>query len=277
MHGLKLLIVVSRPLTTWPTGLLFFLIGFAVSGAQFTPLVVLQLASLFLFSIVVFGLNDVYDYETDILNSRKNSLVEGKVLGKPGRKLVMNASFVSAIALLLFSLSLRNLSHLAATIALLVVGYAYSSPPFRLKSWPVVDSFSNAVMANAVMLLGFSYGGTLLDYPAKLLYASLVIAAVHAMGALMDYPADRKAGIRTIAIFFGKRFTAAFSLAVVLVVVLFSGIRSVALNAFFLFWAAFSAVSFLFPDEKFVRKGILFAYYAALAAMALFLYQQFYK
>lgn len=93
----------------------------------------------------------------------------------------------------------------------------------------------------------------------------------------MDYTADKKAGITTIATFFGKRFAELFATAVILAIILFSGINNFVLNAYLWLVLAASCISFLVPNEKLVRKLARLSFYSFLAASAFFIYQQFFK
>jgi 4-hydroxybenzoate polyprenyltransferase len=270
-----LLLKASRPVGSWPAGILLFLIGLHASGAVLSPLS--QIPMLLLLSLVVFGLNDVYDYDTDRRSGRKNSLLEGYVLNKNRQLFVLRACHISAVALLILALLTRNSTTILTMAGGIALAYAYSAPPVRLKARPIIDSFSNALGTVVLLLLGFSYGGSFAQFPVKMLYASLMIAGVHAIGAVMDYSADSKSGISTIATRFGRRFAALFSLALAIVVILFSGIQSVPLMAMVWFWAVISLAVMARPNKQFIRKLFFYAYAPTLLVMLLYLYQQFYK
>ncbi len=276
MNDLILLIKASRP-ASWVVGTLLFLTGFYASGADFTVKPLINIQILILISLIVFGINDVYDYETDIRSKRKRSFIEGHSLPKEKHSLVKKACAFSAAIAMLFSFATLNATNIAATAFTVFLAYAYSAPPLRLKEKPLLDSLSNSLLVMAFLMLGFSYGGTLFEFPLKLIYASMGAAAVHALGALMDYTPDRKAGVTTIATFFGKRFAALFATAVIMAILIFSGINNFVLNAYLWLVLAASFTSFFFPEEKLVRKLVGLIFCAFLAAVALFIYQQFFK
>ncbi len=276
MNDLILLIRTSRPASIIVCSLLF-LTGFYVSGADFTVQALLNLQVLILLPLIVFGINDVYDYETDKRSKRKRSFIEGYYLPKEKQPLVKKACFFSALAIILFSLTTRNATNIITTVFAVFLAYAYSAPHLRLKEKPILDSISNSLVVMVLLMLGFSYGGTFFEFPLKLIYASMGAAAVHALGALMDYTPDKKAGITTIATFFGKRFAALFATAVILSIILFSGINNFVLNAYLWLVLAASCLSFIITDEKFVRKLFMISAYAFISAVAIFLYQQFFK
>ncbi len=276
MNDLILLIKASRP-ASWIAGLLLFLTGFYVSGAAFTIHALINMQVLILLCFIIFGINDVYDYKTDRRSNRKNSLIEGYALPREKQAFVKKACAVASAAIILFSLTTGNATNISATIFGVFLAYAYSAPPFRLKEKPILDSLSNAAAVMVFLILGFSYGGTLLDFPLKLVYASFGAAAAHALGALMDYTPDRKAGITTIATFFGKRFAALFAMAAMMVTIIFSGINSTVLNAYLWLVLAASCLIFIIPNEKFARRLFLLTAYAFILALSLFVYQQFFK
>ncbi|MHA2406185.1 MAG: hypothetical protein ACXACH_05480, partial [Candidatus Hermodarchaeia archaeon] len=65
------LIQVSRPLG-WLIAPLVFLLGLTAFGTPLSPLVVVQLVLLSIpYCVLLYGMNDVYDYEADKLNPRK--------------------------------------------------------------------------------------------------------------------------------------------------------------------------------------------------------------
>lgn len=270
----SLLLKVSRPLVGI-AGLMLFLTGFYVSGAEFTVIVALNMLTLLLFPLIIFGVNDIYDYETDIFSKRKHSLAEGYILPKANHAFIKKACLTAVLIIAGFSFATLNISNISATLFALFLAYAYSAPPIRLKERPLLDSLSNAAAVIALLAMGYSYGGTLFNFPAKLAYASLGAAAMHAIGAVLDYDNDRKAGLTTIATFFGKRFASFFATAVMASILLFSGIKSIALNSYLVFMLFVCFAIFLFPFEKLVRRLSVASFIGFLVALSLFLRQTF--
>jgi 4-hydroxybenzoate polyprenyltransferase len=274
MNKLLLLLKVSRP-AGWVIAPLIFFTGLKVAEASLSLLPIIQLLLLtFPFSLFAFGINDVYDYNSDRFNPRKPS-GEGFLLSKKYHAAVKKSAFFAAIALILFSLITRNALTILATAALIILVYSYSAPPLRLKERPLIDSLSNALGVWLLLLLGFSYGATFQQFPLKLYYASSIAASVHAIGAVMDYSSDKKARITTIATLFGKKFAVLFAALIAALILLFSGIQSKALNYYFWLIFLISSATLLFPNERFVRTLFRTAFFAFLIAIIIFLYQQF--
>ncbi|GJJ11380.1 hypothetical protein Clacol_005612 [Clathrus columnatus] len=187
------LIRASRP-AGWVFGPILFGIGFLQSG--YTPkriskvlLIILQtLTFSFPLCIIVFGINDVYDYPNDANNPRKlKAGLEGGVLFPSYHLLVRNAAYLSTVFILLISLSSQIFENVFATTILLSVGWQYSAPPLRLKEVPFLDSISNGLIV------------------------FLACSGIHALGATVDYQWDMDAGQTTIATYSGPAVASFFS------------------------------------------------------------------
>ena len=76
MKNFLVLLKTSRPIG-WIIAPLVFLVGLSYSGADLSFLPILQMLLLsFPYCLFVYGINDVYDYESDKLNPRKK-FIEG--------------------------------------------------------------------------------------------------------------------------------------------------------------------------------------------------------
>lgn len=180
--------------------------------------------------LVVFGVNDIYDYASDLLNPRKSATsLEGAILPPAHHPFVRRAAIVSTAAVLAASTlptfyvssavslgaSWQPYSPIISTAALLSLGWMYSAPPARLKEVPVIDSISNGLIVWLSWFIGFSSCRVLagqsglqwglVDVPSKGYVIGLVTASVHALGAAADIEADVAAGQRTIATVLGRR------------------------------------------------------------------------
>jgi len=274
LKKLMLLIRVSRPLRSWPV-VAIFAAGFAISGSPFTLIAAADaLLTMLLLPMVVFGVNDIYDYESDLINKRKNSERSGygTVLEKRNHGFVRKSAIGCSLVLLAFALFTRNLTNIGATGTALVIGWAYSAPPFRLKERPLLDSLSNSALILSVAIIGFSFGSSLSSVPFKAYLASLGVAAIHAIAAIMDYSPDKKAGVKTIATFFGKRGAAVLALAMMLSITLFAGIASVPLRVIVWYTLLSSLLLAITGSEVLAKRLFKLGYLPGLAALILFIY-----
>ena len=94
-------------------------------------------------------------------------------------------------------------------VAFLVLGYAYSAPPFRLKTTPPLDSVSNGLY---VLPGAAAYVALAGEQPPLLALAGgwLWAMAMHTFSAVPDVEPDRRAGIRTTATLLGERGALAY-------------------------------------------------------------------
>ncbi|KAG8745505.1 hypothetical protein FRC10_007852 [Ceratobasidium sp. 414] len=226
---LVMLVKSSRP-PGWTFGPILYGIGAIHSGVipkSFGALVICltQIATLsFPLCIVVFGINDIHDYASDLLNPRKSATsLEGTILPPAHHAFVHRAAVTSSA----ITLGISLLPYLSArpavgpweayaptvsTAALVALGWMYSAPPFRLKEIPIVDSLSNGLIVWLSWFVGFSSCCALVgrrwgvdDIPSKGYVLGLVTASVHALGAAADIEADVAAGQRTVATVLGRR------------------------------------------------------------------------
>ncbi len=152
-------------------------------------------------NLLLYGINDVFDYETDKLNPKKQGyeeLVE-PALRKPliAVILLLNLPFLLVVG----SLSLRALMVLCLFV---LVSVFYSAPPIRAKARPFLDS-----AFNILYLLPGVVGFVLLsNAPMRwsvLLAAACWCAAMHAYSAIPDINVDKAAHTLTIATVLGAK------------------------------------------------------------------------
>jgi 4-hydroxybenzoate polyprenyltransferase len=206
--SLKQIFWTSRPLLS--LCMVFpFLLGFATSKAPVSPYFGINL---FLFSLplgfVLFGVNDVFDYESDRLNPRKNTLF-GTTLPKPLHSVVLKTSIFLSILIFGFSLITGNWLNIICTGLGLIFAFLYSVPPLRLKTKPPLDILSNIVGFFSLFLAGFSYGGTFLDFFRIIGWTNIwvgvfLLFAIGVQSSLADYHEDLLAGDKTIAVRLGR-------------------------------------------------------------------------
>ena len=163
--------------------------------------------------LVVFGVNDVYDYETDRRNPRKiASSYEGAVLDPAHHSDVLKAAYYSTIFIIFSALVNFRRDNILATILLVLLGWQYSAPPLRLKEVPFLDSLSNGGIVFLAWFCGFSFSGlSISEIPSSSIVLSLCVVGIHALGAVVDSESDSAAGQKTIATALGKRPAAIFA------------------------------------------------------------------
>ena len=218
MSGLRTLVVSSRPLswvnTAFPFGLTYYLFV-----GQFDALFVVgTLFFLIPYNVLMYGINDVFDYESDLRNPRKGG-VEGALLGPElHRPMVLLSTLLPLpflVPLILWG-SLLSTGVLALALFFVV---AYSAKNFRFKEIPFVDSVTSSLhfvmpAVFAMALVGAELTGLSLTLLASFFFWGM---ASHAFGAVQDVVADREAGVGSIATAIGAKGTVRFAVVLYLV------------------------------------------------------------
>ncbi|MGO4243671.1 prenyltransferase, partial [Janibacter sp. RAF20_2_2] len=145
----------SRPLS-WVNTAYPFAVAYLLTGGRMDlAWVVGTLWCLVPYNLLMYGVNDVFDYESDIRNPRKGG-VEGVVLDRSLHRatlwsvVVSNLPFVVALVLLG---DLRSTLVLAVSVFALV---AYSAPGLRFKERPVLDSLTSSTHFVSPAVLGIA-------------------------------------------------------------------------------------------------------------------------
>jgi 4-hydroxybenzoate polyprenyltransferase len=166
----------------------------------------------------MYGINDVFDYESDLRNPRKGG-IEGALLDPKYHSVTIWASVgissVFVVYLLLVGTLEANL-WLGFTLAAVL---AYSVPKLRFKERPFLDSFTSAVHFVGPMVYGLVLAGSTIAEPTVFAVIAAFMGwgmASHAFGAVQDVRADREAGIKSVATQIGARNTVRFAFALYL-------------------------------------------------------------
>ena len=228
MELIKTLFWVSRPVSWINTAYPFTVAYLLSGGSNIFAAVVGTLYFLIPYNLMMYGINDVFDYESDLRNPRKGG-IEGALLDRKWHKLVIRTSVIGSMPFLMF-LTLVGTSVSTSWLYLFVFTViAYSAKGLRFKEKPFLDSLTSASHFVGPMIYGLALAEADLSEP-KLL--SMVLAftlwgiASHAFGAVQDVQADREGGISSIATSIGARATVRFAFvayALAGILVLFAG------------------------------------------------------
>ncbi|WP_327638742.1 UbiA prenyltransferase family protein [Kribbella sp. NBC_00482] len=157
--------------------------------------------------LAVLAVNDAYDLPSDRLNPRKakSPLLDGRITLRAAKRL----AFAAAVAAVGLSLHVGIVFALGVLLAVLL-GYAYSVPPVRLKTRAGFDVAVNALALGAFgPLAGWAaINPDLSDFPWLMgLQGTLAAIGLYLPTTLADLDADRAAGYQTVAVRFGPRTT----------------------------------------------------------------------
>lgn len=159
---------------------------------------------LFPANLLIYGINDVYDYETDLRNPKKQGYED--VLAPALHAPVLRTVLWTSVPFVVVALALSKAA-LLAFMAFLFFAIYYSMPPVRAKARPVLDSLFSAGHYVATGVFGYFVAGASGDVLLPVVAGMLWAMAMHAYSAVPDIQADSEAGVPTIATFLGAHRT----------------------------------------------------------------------
>jgi len=219
--SLSKLFWISRPIS-WPNTSYPFLVGYLVSLGS-TPsgldLVTFIIAGLYFigpYNLLVYGINDVYDYESDIRNPRKGG-VEGMKESRAFHPTILRAVIISNAPFVLYLLAVGSWQARMVLVLIIFAALAYSFKGLRFKEIPFLDSITSSFHFVGPLIFALSlthFSATAWPWAAAFFLWGM---ASHALGAVQDIIPDRQGKLRSIATALGARMT--IRLTVVLYVV----------------------------------------------------------
>lgn len=211
--ALRQLLVASRPVSWINTAYPFAAAYLLTARGIDLPLVIGTLFFLVPYNLAMYGINDVFDYESDLRNPRKGG-AHGAVLDRRLHRATLWAAGLSCLPFVVYLAIIGDpLSLLVLALSLFFVVF-YSAPPLRLKEVPFADSATSAVHFVSPAVYGLVLAGAVWTWQLGLIMLAFALwgVASHAFGAVQDVAADREAGISSIATARGARWTVRFAL-----------------------------------------------------------------
>lgn len=247
MNLARQLFVVSRPLS-WVNTAFPFAAGYLMTTR--TVDLTFMVGTLFFlipYNLAMYGINDVFDYESDMRNPRKGG-VEGAVLDRSLHAPTLWAVLLTNVPFLVYLVWVGDpLSWLVLAVSMFAV-VAYSMKGMRFKEKPFLDSVTSSTHFVSPAVYGAVLAGALFTPALWLILAAFFLwgMASHAFGAVQDITADREGGLSSIATVIGAKATSRFAL---LCYGLAGGLLMVAAGtgqaAWPVFYAAFLAIPYL--------------------------------
>ena len=250
MNRIILLIQVSRPIL-WPILPMVYFLGMHSANAPMTAVAIVQLLLLtFPMNLVGCGLNDIYDYESDARSSRRRA-IWGAAISEHDRPFVRRACEITTPIVLAGALLIAHWPNILATCGLVVMAWAYSVPPVRLKERPPLDSLSNGLgFFLFPFVMGYSLGADVSAMPLRYYLLALCVCGIHALAAAADYDADKAANHRTLAVVFGRRAAGGISFLAFLIALVRGDYQGTSVRAFLAVGTLASLAAVLFPRNR---------------------------
>jgi 4-hydroxybenzoate polyprenyltransferase len=228
IETIKKLFWVSRPISWINTAYPFAVAYFLVTRSFDATLVIGTLFFLIPYNLLMYGINDVFDYESDLRNPRKGG-IEGALLEPRYHRLTVVAAVASSVPFILYLTFVGNSASTGWLYLFVFTVIAYSAKGLRFKEKPFLDSLTSSSHFVGPMIFGLSIAGANLGDPDLLMFIaafSLWGIASHAFGAVQDVKADREGSISSIATAIGARATTRFAWFAYLAAALLVGFSS---------------------------------------------------
>lgn len=208
------LLLSSRPVSWINTAYPFAAATVLTTGRIDATLIVGTVFFLIPYNLAMYGINDVFDYESDLRNPRKGG-AHGAVLERRLHATTLWAAALSCLPFVVYlALVGTPISWLVLAISLFFVVF-YSAPPLRLKERPVADSVTSSIHFFSPAVYGLVLAGATWTWQLSAVIVAFALwgIASHAFGAVQDVVADREADISSIATVFGARTTVRLAIA----------------------------------------------------------------
>ncbi|MGG7442443.1 prenyltransferase [Zafaria sp. J156] len=202
------LLATSRPLSWINTAYPFAAAYLLTAGRVDAAFVVGTLFFLVPYNLAMYGINDVFDHDSDLRNPRKGG-VEGAVLEKARHRGVLWAAGLAGAPFVAVLLAWGTWVSALVLAGSLAAVYAYSAPGLRFKEVPGLDSATSSLHFVSPAVFGLALAGAEPTPQLGALLAAFFLwgMASHAFGAVQDVVPDREAGIASIATVCGARRT----------------------------------------------------------------------
>lgn len=202
--AVRQLVGASRPVSWVNTAYPFAAAYLMTGGGVDLALVVGILYFLVPYNLLMYGVNDVFDYESDLRNPRKGG-IEGVVLSRRWHRLTIVAAVVTNLPFLAVLVATGSTASTAVLAVSVFTVVAYSAPDLRFKERPVLDSITSSTHFVSPAVFGLVLAGGSLTGTALASLAAFFLwgMASQAFGAVQDVEADRAAGIASVATWLG--------------------------------------------------------------------------
>lgn len=211
INSIKKLFWISRPISWVNTAYPFFFGYYLTAGRVDATLIIGSLFFLIPYNLMMYGVNDVYDYESDIKNPRKGG-VEGAVTEKKFHKTILNSVWILNLPFIIYLAAVGNIFSAAVLLVLVFFVLAYSIKGLRFKEIPLLDSITSSIHFVGPLIFALSLTGSIVTASYIILAFFLWGIASQAFGAVQDIIPDRQGGLKSIATELGAKSTVLFSL-----------------------------------------------------------------
>ncbi|BBM81729.1 UbiA family prenyltransferase [Candidatus Uabimicrobium amorphum] len=225
-------VVGTQSIYTWP-----FWIGFIYAT--------------FPLNFMIYGWNDMVDYETDRHNPRKNSFLWGAKGTKEQLQGLMTPIIIAQLPFIIFFIWYCGWPMAVVLFCIYLVNITYNLPKYGLRGVPPLELVNILGMLIIVPLCTY-----LNDFPSlpwqSMVYLGIFCILAQLIGEIMDIEPDRKAGRRTTATVIGNDATKLLVIALVVAeaVILYAVFHAYMLAAYMIFVILWLIFDFVYLNKK---------------------------
>lgn len=213
-RDLAQIVLSSRPIS-WINTAFPFAAAYLLATREIDPtLIIGTLYFLIPYNLAMYGINDVFDYASDLANPRKGG-IEGALLSPRIHGATLWAAAITNVPFLVYLVIVGNpASWIWLAVSVFAV-IAYSAPGLRFKERPFLDSTTSSLHFVTPAIVGLALTQTEVSVTAVIVLVAFFLwgMAAHAFGAVQDIAPDREGGIGSIATVIGARATVRLSIA----------------------------------------------------------------
>ena len=169
-----------------------------IAGLMRIEVVLIILYFLVPANFLVYGINDIFDSKIDQKNPKKKSK-ETQYRGGIGLPILVISSVILGVILM----SMLTMNSIPWMIGFLFLSWAYSAPPFRFKTKPILDSCSNILYIFPGVITYIVVSGSNPPWLA-IIGGCFWAMAMHTFSAIPDIVPDRESKIETLATSLGQ-------------------------------------------------------------------------
>jgi len=157
---------------------------------------------LFPANVFLYGVNDYWDMETDLLNPKKDGR-EHRISEEEKKRLAVILQAITVLSIVLIPF-MQSMGERIIFILFLFLSHQYSAKPLRFKEKPILDSASNVLYILPGVFAYYWITGRL--PPLLILLAGFLHTyAMHIFSAIPDIEYDEETGITTTAVLLGRK------------------------------------------------------------------------
>lgn len=216
LHSIKFWIMTSRPGLWFATLWLYLLPCSQMSEIWNSPAFWIGLVYVtFPLNFLIYGWNDVVDYEADQVNPRKNTFLFGARGNKDQLERLWLPILIVQLAFIPFLFYFIGIKFLWLLLGIVSINWLYNLPEKGLRNTPPLELLCQVGYLLIVPLSMYLNNTTSMSVMA-FVYLVLFAMQSHLMGEVMDLEPDLKSGKRTTATVIGRRATKWLIITIVL-------------------------------------------------------------